>query len=344
MLPAAVAACAAACVVTYEEAPLVATPAKAPLPLAVSQTIPFPAGAESPDQRALLDVYGGVLDRLHAAAADRDVEQVRALLANYERSDLPPWLRDVLAGYRQLLGGLEFQAHAAKVAAVTVVPEAPGAVVPPPLGAPVRFELRLPAAPFPVRLGGEHDADPAGFLVAVTIEDRFVDGGSRTAKSQDTVWLPAAFELARDTVLTVPFGVDVPAGGSVRRTVHLRVDLMPGYALVDGVRAPLQRTNLGSVSTTMWPVGYEEIAREPLASMRAALQRQDPANLPRILIAAYWLPVERRAEALPWLVEAVRLGDAAKSRVAMAALRTLTGEDLPVGDREAWLAWWQARG
>jgi hypothetical protein len=43
------------------------------------------------------------------------------------------------------------------------------------------------------------------------------------------------------------------------------------------------------------------------------------------------------------LIELLRFGRPDQATVAMSALRLLTGENLSLADREAWLAWWQAR-
>jgi hypothetical protein len=54
-------------------------------------------------------------------------------------------------------------------------------------------------------------------------------------------------------------------------------------------------------------------------------------------------PGPDRETAIALLLDQVRFGRADQARVAMAALRRLTGESLLVGDREAWLAWSQTR-
>ena len=43
------------------------------------------------------------------------------------------------------------------------------------------------------------------------------------------------------------------------------------------------------------------------------------------------------------LIEQIRFGRQDQALVAMAALQVIAGETLPIGDRQAWLAWWQAR-
>lgn len=347
----------AACVTTYEDVPLDSA-AEAAMPVALTQTIPFPSSKAAADQRLLLEVYGGVLERLQAAASERDPTQMEALLATYQRTDLPPWLSEVLGGYRALATGLRFQNHAVAKATLVLAPATaaaapattaasdttPSAVLPePPIGEPLCCVLRLPAPAMPVQLGGQADEDPTGFVVAITIEDTFVDGSSSSSRRQDSVLLPEPFLLTGDAVLEVPVGIDVPAGGSVKRTVHLRIDLMPGYVHVDGARVPVQRTTVGACALSLWPAGYEAIQQAPLASLQRALQVGDAAHFPHVFLAAQFTRDSEREQVLPLLVDQVRFGRADQAQVAMAALRQVTGQTLPIGDRQAWLAWWQAR-
>ena len=44
------------------------------------------------------------------------------------------------------------------------------------------------------------------------------------------------------------------------------------------------------------------------------------------------------------LIDQVRYGRADQAQVAMAALKRVSGLSLAVGDRDAWLAWWQTKG
>ncbi|MFY9341403.1 MAG: hypothetical protein WAT39_02860, partial [Planctomycetota bacterium] len=68
-----------------------------------------------------------------------------------------------------------------------------------------------------------------------------------------------------------------------------------------------------------------------------------PANYARAWLAAQATRGADTEAAAALLIEQVRLGRADEAQVAMAALRTITGIDFVVGDRDAWLAWWQSR-
>ncbi len=335
-LPAAL----AACVTTYEDVPIDVA-ARAATPVAVAQTIPFPVSEHDARDRALLQFYSGVLDRMQGAARDRDGAGLEGLLEAYDRSDVPAWLRGVLDGYRALAKGMRFERHAKSAGAVELVLDEHGAE--PPLGASTRFVLRIPAAPQPFRLGGSAEADPTGFLVALSVEDTFVDGSTSSSRTQDFVWLPAPSDLGGNADLEVPIGVDLPAAAAVKRVVNVRVDLMPGYVQVDGVRAPVQRTAVGATVVTQWPAGHREIEKAPLAALKAALQIGDAAHYPHIYVAAEFLRGAERDEAVPLLIDVVRFGREDQARLATVALRIVTDTKLPIGDRQSWLAWWQSQ-
>jgi len=344
-----------ACVTTYEDAPLFENQLDRP-EFAVAQTIPLGTPATE-DQRAMLELYDGVLRRLHEAAAERDLDGMLAVLDSYERDKLPPIIRDRLAGYRSLAHGLAFQKHAFRNASLQVVagqngaapaaPSPPGTATTeakkPALGEPLRIELALPASGEPVRLGGRDDDDPIGFQIAITVEDSYVDGGSREQKDHAIHWLPATIDLSGSAVLRLPIALDIPAGDAVQRTVHLRIDLMPGYITAARRRAPVQRTTVAALSLTQWPAGHEVIVEKPLATLREALRLGDAAHFRHVYLGAVFTTGADRETALGLLIDRVRLGSQPQAMVAMAALRAITDTNLTIGDREAWLVWWQMR-
>lgn len=339
------------CVTTYEDAPLVASDLETP-ELAVSQTIPLGNPPNSEAQRPVFELYNGVLRRLEQAVAERDLDEVQRLLDGYERTNLPDWVRDRLRGYRAISHGLAFQRHAAQASTLQLVAAggdgvaaAPAVTLaaPPPIGEPLRLEFALPAAAAATRLGGATDDDPIGFGVALTVEDLYIDGGTGSQKRQSFVWVPATFDLAGSVVLRLPIGLELPAGDSVQRSVHVRVDLMPGYVQTAGWRAPVQRTTLTAASFTQWPRGYESIAKAPLPTLREAIRLGDEGHFQHVFLAALFSAGADRETAIGLLVDQVRLGTQAQAIVAMAALRTVTGVKQSVVDREGWLAWWQLR-
>jgi len=334
----------AGCVTTYEDAPLVQDDLARP-EFAVPQTIPIEAASQDPNQLLVAQFYAVVLRQLHEAAEDGDLPQLEALLASHARDDLPPALRDRVRGYRDIARGLRFSREAAQRAAVALGEVPAGEEAPPledglpALGAVLRLELQLPAGAIPVTLGGRDDADPIGFLVAVTIDDSFVEGSTRSSSTNRFLWLPESFVLAGDAVLRLPVEIDLPGATAVRRDVHVRVDLMPGYVMVDGHRAPITQTAIAARTMTQWPVGYGTVAAAPLRELQAALQSFTPKTFPRAFLAAAATRGADRETAIDLLLEQVRFGRADQAQVAMAALRSMTGLSFLVGDRDAWLAW-----
>ena len=360
----------AGCVTTYEDVSPLVLPKPEPLPLAVPVAIPLPQPAQGTGDNVLSEFYGGIVKRMREAAVDRDVAHLEFLLEGYDRRDLPEFWRDQLRGYRAIAKGLRFEQHAIGHARLALVPAArdaaaappnaprPDTAAPdtatdtappdigpavPPCGEKLLFELVLPPGGPEFVLGGRRDADPTGFAVAVTIEDAFVDGSSRSSRTEDFIWLPATLRLAGDQELRLPVAIDADAGGSIQRTVHLRVDLMPGYLQVDGVRAPVQRTGIAACTLTQWPRGYETLQREPLKALELALRTFDEPRFPIVYLAAALTRGEDREKAMALLIEQVRFARAEPAQVAMATLRAISGETHQVGDRDAWLAWWQTR-
>jgi hypothetical protein len=337
----------AGCVTVYEDQPLFGK--KVPPPdFAVPVTIPFPTNEQLGGSATAAAFYRGMIDRLHEAVRQRDPEEIEARVALLDRPDLPAPIAEHVRGYRAIARGLRFCRHAAERATLQVVPPPADAQVPveqgvAALGAPLQLELGLPAPADGVRLGGEREDEPIGFAVAITVDDRFVDGSSASVSTQKFVWLPEPVELRGAEVLRLPIAVELPGDNAVRRDVLVRVDLMPGYVRTDLGRAPVARTGIGAASASQWPVGYGAIAASPLQELRAALRAFGPKTFPRAYLAAAATTGPDRETAIELLVEQVRFGRPDQAQVAMAALRAADAAELPIGDREAWLAWWNQR-
>lgn len=331
---AAVAALGTGCVTTYE--PLSRSNRTA-LAEATPITIPFPV-ANDPQAAAWVQLYGAVFTQLQEAAEAGDVALLDALLASYDKPQVPELIKAQLQGFRQVARGIRFQRQFVANATLRVIDDAL-----PPLGAPLQLELRVPADGAAVVLGGRDDVDPMSFLVAVTFEDEFVDGSVRSPQSEHRLWLDGAIELAGDRVLTLPIAIDADVGSAVRRRVSVWVDMMAGHVGIDGQRVPVRRQAIASGSWTQWPRGYDIVANAPLAALRAGLAKFHEQNFASVYIAALCMPPEQRDEAMGLLIEQVRFGRDDQATVAMVALQKLSGAEPPVGDRDAWLAWWRDR-
>lgn len=370
---------AAGCVTTYETMPLFGGP-DVPAPDVAAVTIPF--GTEAEGRDALGDVYRSVLVRMQelVKAKERDLPQLESLLARYERPGLPPSVAAAMASYRTVAQGwrcldqlraqcrvevtgpdgkLVVPTDGAVTAAGSPTPGvvttttataevsvevAPPAAPPmPPIGSSMRFELVATAGAEPIRIGGRSSDDANVFAVVLYIEDQYVDGSSRSWKHEDMVWLPVDCDLRGANVLRVPVQLDAPGGESVRRRVRLCFDLLPGFLHAAGVRAPIRRTRLGETSFTQFPQGYDAIQAAPMAQLRAALAAFAPRDFARAWLAAQATRGAERDEAMGLLVDQVRLGRPEQAQVAMAALAEMTDGAVAIGDREAWLAWWQRR-
>lgn len=330
----------AGCVTTYEATDLVDRPSRESLVLPPVVTIPF--GADGSGGSEFTRFYQRVFERMQEAAAEHDAETLATLLGSYDRPDLPASIRDRLAGYRAVLGGLRFTAAAGAAARLELVPGADGKVAPA-LGPALHYELQLPALGVPYVLGGGEEPEPFGVAVAYVVTDTFVDGGTQSEKRRWLEYLPQTFALQGQAVLRIPFVIDVPAGNAVQRVVRVRVDTVPCSVRAEDGAVPITQSTLARAELTLWPQGHEAVRAAPVQQLRAALQTFEPRNFARAYLAATFAPPEARAEVVGLLVEQVRLGQPEQAQVAMAALKAVTGAELAIGDRDAWLAWWQAR-
>lgn len=341
---AAAASVAVACVTTYE--PVEPGEGEA-LPFAAPVSIPLTELGGPGSSRVQLEFFGGILRRLQDAAAEGDAALIDSLVESYDLPNVPESFRRHLVGYRAIARGILFQQHVQQRGLLRLVADADAdadepARRAPPLGEPLQLELELPPMADAVRLGALGDDDPIGFSVGVTVEDEFVDGSSRESQSKEFLWLPRAIEL-RDESLSLPVEVGAAAGDAVRRSVVVRVDLMPGYVTIDELRAPIQRVTAGAITCTQWPAGYEVLAEQPLAALRTALADFNPKNYAGAYLSALLVPAQQRREATALLIEQVRFGRADQAQVAMAALHRTAGVNIAVGDRDGWLTWWQGR-
>jgi hypothetical protein len=362
---------AAGCVTTYTPIDLVDQASEMPVSQPIA--IPIPA-AQGGNNRLLLEFYSGILRRLQDAADDGDVALLDSLVASYDKPNIPGSVSQHLAGYRAIGRGIRFRQHAirkavlelrlpaaAKPDAAVVDAAKPDAAVVvgakvdggagsklvaapkvPALGKDLRLRLRLPAMANAVTLGGRNSRNPIGFSVSVTVEDEYVDGSSRSLHTDGVVWLPERFELVGDNELLLPIDVGAASGDAVRRNVTVRID-MRGHVEIDGIRAPVKSTSIAAGSYTQWPAGYDIIAKQPLAALKLALKAFQPKNFASVYLAALKIPATHQYEACALLMDQVRFGRADQAQVAMAALQNVTGLSIAVGDRDAWLGWWQAR-
>lgn len=319
-------------------------PVRAPIKLEGAVVIPI--GTIGDDERPLVEFYRGIFQRMREAYGipgknlAPDLETLRSLLQSYRRDDGPAWVRATLQGYADAEQGLTFELHAARASRLeAVVTEGVGDEI----GEPLHLDFVLPPLPDgPTHLGGDDSDEPVAFRVAVEIEDRFVDGSTRTHRQAERLRLPTSMELATEP-LRLGVTIDLPVSAAVRRTIHARADLWPGYVGRNGRRVPVRQTTLAATVATQWPRGYEPIREKPLLTLREAIRRGDAAHFPHVYLGAVMAPPADREAVLTLLVDQVRLGRPDQALVAMAALAALTDVAAPIGDRERWLAWWQSR-
>ena len=124
-------------------------------------------------------------------------------------------------------------------------------------------------------------------------------------------------------------------------SVGLPDRLPPGRYRFAGTFSAVGATQL----TLGWEYGSYRFARyrKPVAEL-PALVAPAGTDLEYVRLAAEFAPPAERPEVERALMDWVRLGRPDQALVAMAALRAITERGAPaVGDRDAWLSWWESR-
>jgi len=337
------------CVTT--DSPGLLAPGEDPEPI-VAEPVVIPLGEveEAANDSLLLEFYSSVLRRLHDAADDGDVALLDSLVKAYDKPATPDSVRQHLDGFRAMARGIRFRQHVAKAATLELRPPAadlaagkqtpPAERVAPPLSERLQLDLRIPAMAEPVLLGGLDHQDPFTFSVSVTVEDEYYDGRTRSSHTDGVVQLPQSFWLADGNELVLPVHVGAATDDAVRRSVAVRVD-MRGHVQMDEIRSPVKSTTIGAGSFLQFPSGHEVLAKQPLAALKVALADFQVKNFGSAYLAALLLRPEDRLPAAELLIDQIRFGRVDQAQVAMAALKRVSGVSMAIGDRDAWLAWWQ---
>lgn len=327
-------ACAAA---PGDEDPL----ALAQAPDATALVIPFGVTAAEEDD-VIGRFYANVLQRMHDAYSERDargapsgVETLQRLLQLYRTDAVPRLPRYHMDGFAAAAEGAAFELHVRSAGRL----EVPQAV---PLGENLMVRLRVEGVPgATIRLGSGDDAKPFFLSAWFEFADTYVDGSTRRQEGEAVVRLPRSHQLTTASPLELPLELGAAPAGAVRRKVAIRIEMLPGHVGTADMTCPVRRTPVARGEAEQLPKGAEKLKAAPLASLREAMAIGDAQRFPAVYLSACFLPVEQRREGMELLVPWVRLGRPDQARIAMAALRELSGEPIPVGDRERWLAWWQ---
>jgi hypothetical protein len=310
------------------------------LPEAMPVVVPF-GGSQGPttsDDNSLVEFYRGLLERMGTAYRERDLGELRKLLAGYRRDDTPEWARTRMDGFVALAEGLAFELHCRDHGSLVVVdPKTP-------LGERLQLRVHLDAPAGPGwTLGSERDQHPVSFGVWLWTDDEFADGGTSQRDRNTCVRLSEPLVLRAGAPLDLPLSLDLDFGAAVRRRIRIVVALLPGYVTAGDLQATVRRTQFGRIDLVQYPSGYEPIRDHPLDTLKKAMARGNPEHFPHVWLAAHFAKEADRDVMLELLIGWVRLGNPGQQRVAMAALKAVTGASYAVGDRDAWLAWWQGR-
>lgn len=261
--------------------------------------------------------------------------RLQSLLATHDRAGAPEWAQARFGHFHAAAAGLELELHLVESSRVEL---AHGAV---PIGAPLEFALRAPGLPGrEIELG--RNGTRLSFLATVTLADHDALGGT-TKHRQSHILRPEGAVLDAEHPLELPFGAVLEAGNTAIREVVVEVELLPGVVGIEGIDAPVHRVLLARQRDLTYPRGVGVIRAKPLATLRAAVRLGDERYFRHQFLAAHFMPEPEQRPAAEALIGQVRLGTALQARAAMASLREMTGAAVPVGDRDAWLRWWQQR-
>lgn len=230
--------------------------------------------------------------------------------------------------------------QAAPPAAAVPEPSDPSATI----GEALDFELRLPTPPDgPWQLGGKDDRDPVAFRVTVVIRDRFLDGSMRKVEDAEVVRLDRSVELAAQP-LVLPVRFELGSSTCARREIEVFAELLPGYVQAADSRAPVRLTSLAKARVVQWPKGHESLRKDPLGALRRAMERGDRDHFLHVRVASEFAAEKDLPATQDLLMGWVRLGTPEQALVAMAAMREVDANaTAPIGDRDAWLSWWESR-
>jgi hypothetical protein len=299
--------------------------------------IPLPGvdGAAGPE-RNLNAYYHSVFEQLKGAYRARDLDTLRHLLAQHQRDDLPDHIEQLLGQFEVLAGGVWFEQKLAADSRMLVVEPAR------PLTEAQTFRFVVPGnSDEPVvELGGGGDL-ACLFLCTLTVKEHGVFGERRERRTSKVLRVERLHRLAKGAPLALQFAVPASIGNVVVREAKLMIELLTGQVRVGDRLTPIRRTKCCTVSSMAYPPNHGSIQRAPLKTLREALRRGSPKYFRHILLAAMKMPKEHKDEAMAALVRKLRVGTGDQARVAMVSLRALSGEDLPVTDRQKWLRWWE---
>ncbi|MHC4853211.1 MAG: hypothetical protein ACYTF5_14450 [Planctomycetota bacterium] len=300
--------------------------------------IPLPGDdGESGPERNLSAYYRNVFAQLRTAYRARDLETLRHLLAQHQRSDLPDHISRLLGQFEVLAGGVQFELALPKSSRIRLVePRRP-------LSEPQGFRLVVaadPTAPV-VELGGGGSELPCSFLCTLKIREHGVFGERREYRTSKALPVSRPHRLSAGAPLHLDFAVPESTGEVVIREVHLTVELLTCQVRIDDRVTPIRRTMCCSQVSTAYPPNHGHIQRAPLKTLREALRRGSPKYFRHVLLAAHFMPANLSDQAMGLLVRKLRVGTNDQARVAMVGLSMLSGENLGVTDRQVWLHWWE---
>jgi hypothetical protein len=305
--------------------------------------VPFdtPAGDGSP---AAL-IYQSVIQQCREAARDGDPVRLGSLLDHYDRQQAPEWARDVFGGLRQMHEALRFSGTGLAIAALR---SEVGQVT---VGEDIPLTLVLRSAwDHRIRIEAGRSRGGTALYLEVLMRCEDATGNVLRQKLKFPVPLPGDIVLrpGEEHREPLPFPTSLTEG-AVLHVFEFRGELAPARVVSGGSHLIVHRIPLGACTVRVLPRGFEAVQRAPLTTLREALRLGDRSHFPHVYLACEFLPPERRGEAGDLLTASLRTASPELSAVVLAGMRKIFGRpvrpvagiELPVTDRDDWLAWWR---
>lgn len=325
---------------------------------------PTPMGVTGSGE-AVTAYYATVFAQMRGAwrsGGEDGLKELRFLIKLHKRDEMVGSAAQRMRQFELLADGLEFDLQLPELC--RIVHANPSAS----LDADQKFELRISQEGDRVLECGGPGKQELVLRAVVTLRD--FDASGQFVEMEDSLPLRVRERrrLTAGAEMVLPFELPGARSETVVREIVVRVELLPCVVTLDGQDVPVSQpsrrrrtteetemlspkqriqysrsgfTHCAALNVLAYPAGYEAVKKAPLATMREAQRRGDAKYFKHTFLAAHFMPPKDRDNAMGLLINHVRTGTASQARVAMGALRLLSGEDIGINERRAWLVWWK---
>jgi hypothetical protein len=290
------------------------------------------------------------------------LKELRFLIKQHKRDEMVGTAAQRMSQFELLADGLEFDLQLPELCRIVHLNPSTS------LDTAQKFELRLSQKGERVLECGGPGKQELVLRAVVTLRDFDVSGQFVEMEDSLPLRVSERKRLTGGAEMVLPFELPGARSEAVVRELVVRVELLPCLVTLDGRDVPVSQpgrnrmateeveklspkqriaysrsgfTHCAVLDVMSYPAGYEAIQKAPLATMREAQRRGDAKYFKHTFLAAHFMPPKDRDNAMGLLINHVRTGTASQARVAMGALRLLSGQDMGINERRAWLVWWK---